>query len=101
MFTRGVGDYDKVGSYASLFYTPPYNFMIPGKPPAENYYSAERMGLGCADCGGTCGGLGGVLDNVNWSYVAVYAIGGYILWRGLADARRRNRSRAAARRVKF
>jgi hypothetical protein len=102
---RGLGDMLKVRPFDSLYYTPPYNFAIPGfEVPARNYYDSERMGLGCAgscSCGGTCGGLSAIGDNTDWTSWAIVGVAATVLYFGLRDARRRKKSQAAMRRVRF
>jgi hypothetical protein len=99
-----LGDYDKVGNFDTLFYPPPYNFRARAIAPPENYYDAARMGLGCSGaactCGGKCSGIAGLLDDVNWVNVAVFAVGAAILWNGLKGAARKKRSAALVRRVR-
>lgn len=77
---RGVGDYRKLdGSYAWMFYPPPYDFLAPANSvampppilPARNF--SGLSGLGCGECGGTCGAKKGVglfdsFDPTTWAF---------------------------------
>lgn len=63
--------YDQTANWSYLFYPPPYNFLAPpatfsrpGAVAPEDVLQPMGKGfggcngLGCPDCGGTCGGLG-------------------------------------------
>jgi hypothetical protein len=104
---RGLGDMLQVKPFDSLYYPPPYNFETPGfTVPAENYYNASRMGLGCGgsscSCGGGCGGgLSALFDNSDPTTWAIVGVAAVVLFFGLRDAAKKKRSQAAIRRVKF
>lgn len=56
--------YSPTRNYSFLFFPPPYNFLAPpasfspGQIVPEDVLQPSGRGLGCPDCGGTCGGLG-------------------------------------------
>ena len=54
------------------------------------------MGLGCVECGGTCGGcgLGGLMDGITIGQIAFGALALYAVRRGWNESSRRKRFRA-------
>jgi hypothetical protein len=99
--------YNETANWSYLFFPPPYNFLAPpASLPAPGVVAPEEVlqafgnGLGCSDCGGTCGGLGqastglfgtGLFassDPSTWGvgeYLTI-AIGGYLVINVVSDA---------------
>jgi hypothetical protein len=76
----GMGEYDRVQSFAWLYNPPPYDFLDKATRALPNFYApASRMrlandrsgrsGLGCPGCGGGCNcGMGQLSwGTVDWS----------------------------------
>jgi hypothetical protein len=104
--------YQPTINWSYLFYPPPYNFLAPPLTPVspgspeENSIQSMGLsgtggcnGLGCAQCGGTCGmgqastglfgtGLFASSDPSTWGVgeYAVIAIGGYLAINLITDA---------------
>lgn len=99
--------YDQTRNWSYLFYPPPYNFLAPpstfskpGVVAPEDVLQPRGSGLGCAECGGTCGGLGqtstglfgtGLFQSADpstwgWGEYAVIAVGGYVAISFISDA---------------
>lgn len=96
--------YDQTRNWSYLFYPPPYNFLAPPARLAPGQLVPEDVlqprGMGCADCGGTCDGLGQASTGLfgtglfvsadpstwGWGEYAVLAGGGYLAISLISDA---------------